>query len=204
MHAFLAQNKFHHPTRSRPRVEFLHPGRIALCKKFFLKVAIIVMNFMLEYLHFKFVNKFCWASKLYNALCEVGVTCLLHHCILDDSRHQGRLILAAYAAFHHCGLAMSEISSWPLDSGSVKRYHPQRLHGWPASQNGKLGPERELLKNRKIYISTITITCAVLQGGKTHDTLSLQVNSDDSDKGILRYTSFSTSHFSACKIPWQK
>lgn len=124
------------------------PDRV-LQNAFFLKVTIIVMNFMLEYLHFKFVNKFCWASRLYNALCEVGITRLLHHCILDDRRHQGRLILAAYVAFHHCVLSMSYISSWPLDSGSVKQYHPQRLHGWPASQNGKLGPERELQKPGK-------------------------------------------------------
>ena len=30
---YMRQNKFHHPTRSRPHVEFLHPGRIEFRKK---------------------------------------------------------------------------------------------------------------------------------------------------------------------------
>lgn len=75
---------------------------------------------------------------------------------------------------------------------------PSTKAAWVASlAKWKARSRKGTPKNRKIYISTITITCAVLQGGKTHDTLSLQVNSDDSAKGILRYTSFSTSHFSA-------
>ena len=60
---YMRQNKFHHPTRSRPHVEFLHPGRIEFRKKDSRKKkyyhSLIVMNFMLGYLHFKFADKFC-------------------------------------------------------------------------------------------------------------------------------------------------